>query len=348
MEYLGYFWVASFITIVLSTGFLISTLMSGEYKKTSQMIFLGLIIMGLCVMSFIYLFPSESKDWLHTFSDIGQAFGVLNTLFSGFAFVGIYITFKTQREQLEVQKSESAMLMLKESFSELKALGERYESEINDCSVYFNKCKPMDNFTDPVRFFLEKNGISCAEQQSFCTLFRQSLWSISQREQAPSHQLSKADSDLLESLLKKYNSDKHLYISYNLYHTNTLSSLAKTMNGDIGKTVNYRQIRSYLRSIEVVLKSFLDKKASYPELENLFSIWQCSLSDEQLHVIFYFAFYFYPHMGETERRLGELLEKSSLFEYFHERIVNSLLGRMGVEFRPFTAEWFLERNTIPR
>jgi hypothetical protein len=164
MEYLGYFWVASFITIVLSTGFLISTLMSGEYKKTSQMIFLGLIIVGLCVMSFIYLFPRESKDWLHTFSDIGQAFGVLNTLFSGFAFVGIYITFKTQREQLEVQKNESAMLMLKESFSELKALGERYESEINDCSVYINKCE-RDSAPSYTRFFLKKMALAMKNKQ---------------------------------------------------------------------------------------------------------------------------------------------------------------------------------------
>lgn len=349
MEYLGYFWVASFITIVLSTGFLISTLMSGEHKKTYQMIFLGLIIAGICVMFFIYLFPGESKDWLHTFSDIGQAFGVLNTLFSGFAFVGIYITFKTQREQLEVQKNESAMLMLKESFSELKTLGECYESEINDYSDHINKCTLEDNSSNSMRFFLEKNGISYEKQASFHTLFIERLHSEYRQEQPPSHELSKTESDLLDFLLDKFTSAKYYYISYNLCLRYILSTTAKSTNMYIEKRVDYRQIRSYLRSIEVVLKSFLDKKVSCPELENLFDIWQFSLSDEQLHVIFYFAFFYYPHMEETERRLGELLEQSSLFEYFHERFVNNGPSKnMALGFRPFTEEWFLERNAISR
>lgn len=68
-------------------------------------IFTAVIIYG----ALLFLYPlSERFLNISSTAQIGDSFGVLNTLFSGLAFAGVIVTILLQKEELKLQREELA------------------------------------------------------------------------------------------------------------------------------------------------------------------------------------------------------------------------------------------------
>lgn len=77
----------------------------GKYFGIGVKLFLGVIILWiLCFILVLFVVPKLSDSGL-----FGDSFGVLNTLFSGLAFVGVIIAIFMQKEELSLQREEVKM-----------------------------------------------------------------------------------------------------------------------------------------------------------------------------------------------------------------------------------------------
>lgn len=78
------------------------------------------IIWGVSGFIIWYYFPDNQDR-----STIGNMFGAINALFSGFAFLGVIITIYLQKKELEYQRIE-----LFETKNELKRLAQAHENSV--------------------------------------------------------------------------------------------------------------------------------------------------------------------------------------------------------------------------
>jgi len=77
----------------------------GNFFRIGVMLFLGVIFLWiLCFILILFIVPKLSDSGL-----FGDSFGVLNTLFSGLAFVGVIIAIFMQKEELSLQREEVKM-----------------------------------------------------------------------------------------------------------------------------------------------------------------------------------------------------------------------------------------------
>jgi len=77
----------------------------GNYFGIGVVLFIVVILLWvLCFILLLYVFPDLSKS-----GPFGDSFGVLNTLFSGLAFVGVIIAIFMQKEELRLQREEVKM-----------------------------------------------------------------------------------------------------------------------------------------------------------------------------------------------------------------------------------------------
>lgn len=83
-------------------------------------LYLNATVPNIDLFSYLFSIAPTSESPLKIHSDIGQAFGILNTLFSGLAFVAVYWTFATQREQLKAQKDELQIQLAESKIKILK------------------------------------------------------------------------------------------------------------------------------------------------------------------------------------------------------------------------------------
>ncbi len=76
--------------------------MSKKLFLSLMLMVVGITVMFLVERNHIESFP-EARE---SFGQFGDAFGALNTLFSGLAFAALIVTLWMQREELELQRKE--------------------------------------------------------------------------------------------------------------------------------------------------------------------------------------------------------------------------------------------------
>jgi hypothetical protein len=290
---------------------------------------------------------------LKMFTDVGQAFGLLNTLFSGFAFVAVYWTFATQREQLEEQKKQSRALNIESEVKFLKELSRQLLEDGDSLSSFFEQLAKEI----PARKTRFERGqrINSSDniQQSFCeareinghmlstVVARRSCRGASAVTKDEMNALKVQDEDALNKLLA----------DFEVYQTSLLQPWipSQTEIKDISNMIlnanDLIKLRAYFLLLGFFIESFLrNQPFEFHMINYVFDDWQHRLKPEQIHGIFFCIF----HLDKEEQlKLQELIIKSPLFDYFYEKQGKEddlpVLGKQQ-DYPPFNEAWFLERK----
>jgi len=108
---------------------------SMERLLSSCIWILFVFVIGLWVGLLGWGIYSTDLNWncLSKLGNLGDSFGILNTLFSGLAFLGIIISIKLQRDDLKLQREELAMQRKEITFQrkaiEIQAQEAKHQSE---------------------------------------------------------------------------------------------------------------------------------------------------------------------------------------------------------------------------
>lgn len=142
--------------------------------RLSPLVYLALAVLSLWAISFLII-VSTVFSWEQR-GQLGDLFGVINSLFSGLAFAGVIYTIYLQREELALQRKELQLtrdelqrtataqeysqkalqkqVEVMEIAAQLSAIGsivEHYRVLIDGCSVAREKQQLMERQRDYVR-----------------------------------------------------------------------------------------------------------------------------------------------------------------------------------------------------
>ncbi|MGG7549794.1 putative phage abortive infection protein [Chryseobacterium arthrosphaerae] len=145
-----------------------------DLKKLAKKI--GIIIVCLWLTSLIVLGILVDEG-----NEIGDSFGAVNALFSGFALAGIILTILMQREELKLQRNELELTRKEMQLTRKEFISQNSTLKLQQFeNTFFNLLNARNNIVSNIEISINNNGLSkIYKGRDLITKIYSSLLSIS-------------------------------------------------------------------------------------------------------------------------------------------------------------------------
>lgn len=157
--------------------------MSKRKQHKDWNLFLAIALISLIIFAWLLSYSKYSGDpTIEKISELGDAFGALNTLFSGLAFAGVILAIFLQQQGLELQKKElndtknelrkqSANQVTASKLQAYSTLLEMYQKQRDSTKTFTDERKKVERnisyVTDEIDLILEDLYLDDVSQQAF-------------------------------------------------------------------------------------------------------------------------------------------------------------------------------------